>query len=180
MKKRKQKTYVKCVRCGGCCRVPVVPITHKDLERLVEFTGMSPNEIVRFCPFSEMEYDPESNLWIRFRYGKHAMVLRKKAQKCVFQTPAKSCSAYEARPQTCRTFPYSVDTDDSENVEINLNENVDCSAVPCSEAHVDVDALLSDNLKETCEDEEYHNLVRRWNNSKNKGGTADFLKYIGF
>ncbi|MDR0307574.1 MAG: YkgJ family cysteine cluster protein [Chitinispirillales bacterium] len=180
MKKREKKSYVKCVRCGGCCRVPVVPVTHRDLERLVKFTGTAPNAIVRFCPFSEMEYDSDSGLWIKFRYGKHAMVLRKRSEKCIFQTPMRSCSAYEARPQTCRTFPYSVDTDDSENVEINLNEVFDCNAAPCEESDVDIDTLLSDSLNETCEDAEYHNLVKRWNKSENKGGTADFLKFIGF
>ncbi|MDR2727981.1 MAG: YkgJ family cysteine cluster protein [Chitinispirillales bacterium] len=180
MKKRKKNSYptVKCVRCGVCCRVPVVPVTHKDLKRLVEFTGMPAAKVVRFCPFSEMEYDPESGLWISFRYGKRAMILRKKAEKCIFQTPTLSCAAYEARPQTCRTFPYNVDTDDDEELEITLNDRFTCSAAPCS--NFDIDKLLSDSLNENMEDEEYHRLVRRWNKSEQNGGTKDFLKFIGF
>ena len=174
-----KNTYVKCICCGGCCRVPVVPVTHKDLKRLIKFTGMKAELIVRFCSSSEMEYDAESGLWIKMRGKKFAMVLRKKSQGCLFQTPQRSCSAYEARPQTCRTFPYSIETHEDENVEITINEVYDCSAAPCKESDVDTYTLLSDSLNETVEDAEYHRLVNRWNKSEQNGGTKDFLKFIG-
>jgi len=179
-KKQNKNTYVKCIRCGGCCRVPIVPITHKDLKRLVKATGMKAESIVRFSSSSEMEYDADSGLWIKMRNRRYAMVLRKKSLGCLFQTAEFSCSVYEARPQTCRTFPYSIDNDDEENVEINLNEKLDCNAKPCKESEVDTFTLLSDSLNETIEDAEYHRLVDRWNKSEKNGGTNEFLKFIGF
>ncbi len=109
---------VKCARCGDCCRIPVVPVTHKDVARLIKHTGLSISALVRFCPSSEMAYDEDSGLWIKFKSVRRAMILRKRGERCIFQTPERACSAYEARPQTCRTFPYSVDFDGAEIEEI--------------------------------------------------------------
>jgi Fe-S-cluster containining protein len=183
MQLNKQKyPKVECSRCGRCCRVPLVPITHKDLRRLVRSTGLPVSRIVRFCPLSEMEFDPESGVWITFKSGRRAaMVLRKRSGRCVFQTGECACLVYKARPQTCRTFPYSVEFQDvGRNVvnKISLNEVLKCNAVKCR--RIDVDNLLANVRKEIREDKEYHKLIRKWNESANKGGTAEFLQFIGF
>jgi Fe-S-cluster containining protein len=180
-KTKKKHPKVQCVRCGNCCRIPEIPITHKDLSRLAEATGKPANRIVRFCPISEMEYDPDSGMWISFKSGKRAMVLRKKSGRCQFQTPKRTCAAYEARPQTCRTFPYSVDFQGAKNdmaPDISLNTVLACNAEKCSA--IDVDNLLNNVRKENKEDRGYHKLIKKWNDSPNKGGTADFLAFIGF
>ncbi len=172
---------VKCARCGTCCSEPIVPITHKDLERLVEYTGKAASDIVRFCSPSEMEYDPDAGLWIRFRYGKRAMVLKKRYERCIFLSSEPGCTAYPARPQTCRTFPYSVDTEageSGEEVEITLNKIVNCKAKKSSQ--IEIQTPLDDVYKENCDDYEYDQLVSRFNASGNQGGTADFLKFLGF
>jgi hypothetical protein len=164
----------------------VVPVTHKDVARLVKSTGKPAGAIVRFCPFSGMEYDAEAGLWIAFRSGRRAMVLRKTgAGKCVFQARGRACSVYAARPQTCRTFPYSVDFDDGAGAgaggavsEIRLNKVLDCGAAKCRE--IDVGALVADARKENREDREYHRLVKRWNNLESRGTAVEFLRFIGF
>lgn len=167
-----------CGRCGTCCSVPLVPVTHRDLGRLVSFTGKRASDIVRFSSPSEMDYDPESGLWIRFRYGKRAMVLKKKEDRCMFLSPEHSCTAYQARPRTCRTFPYSVLRDESGKAEVTLNGIVDCRAKKCSS--VDFEALFAEVKKENREDEEYDRIVSRWNSSDAFGGTREFLGYLGF
>ena len=172
---------VRCGRCGNCCRLPEIPITHRDLERLVESTGKPASRIVRFCPDSEMEYDAESGLWIDFKSGKHAMVLRKKSGRCAFQAAKCACAVYESRPQTCRTFPYSVEFGDITGktaAKISLNRVLECNAAKCSA--IDLDKLLADVRKESREDIEYHGLIRAWNESGGSGGTAGFLRFIGF
>jgi Fe-S-cluster containining protein len=172
---------VQCGRCGNCCRLPEIPVTHKDLARLMKFTGRRANQIVRFCSDSEMEFAADSGLWISFKSGKKAMVLRKKAGRCMFQTPKRACSAYEARPQTCRTFPYSVEFEDVTCrvvSEIDLNTVLDCNAVKCSE--VDIDTLVANVRKENREDKEYHKLIKAWNKMNCWGTTVDFLQYLGF
>jgi len=179
LKKRYPK--VQCSRCGNCCRIPEIPITHKDLGRLVKATGKPAGQIVRFCPDSEMEFDAESGLWIAFKSGKKAMVLRKKSERCMFQTNDCACAAYEARPQTCRTFPYSVEFEDVKCLtvcDISLNGVLDCNAAKCSK--IDIDKLLTEVCKENREDKEYHRLIKSWNKSSPSGNTADFLSYIGF
>jgi Fe-S-cluster containining protein len=159
----------------------MVPVTHKDLARLVKATGRAAGEIVRFCPDSEMEFDESSGLWISFGGIRRAMVLRRRAGGCMFQTKEYACSAYASRPQTCRTFPYSVYFEDEKNSavsEIKLNKVLDCSAKRC--LSVDIDTIIADVRKENREDKEYHRLVKRWNEAKKKGTGADFLKFIGF
>jgi Fe-S-cluster containining protein len=129
-----------------------------------------------------MEYDPEAGLWIKFGRVRRAMVLRKTgAGKCKFQARGRACSVYAARPQTCRTFPYSVDFGPAGAVsEIRLNKVLDCNAEKRRE--IDVDALAADARKENREDKEYYRLVKRWNGSEGESGgcTADFLRFIGF
>jgi len=148
---------------------------------LVKFTGKPASQLIRFCPDLEMEFDSESGLWIKFKSGKKAMVLRKKDGRCMFQTSKRACSAYEARPQTCRTFPYSVEFQDvscKTVSEIALNEVLDCNAVKC--LGIDVDKLVTDVRKENREDKEYHRLIKAWNKMKDPGTTQDFLDYLGF
>ncbi len=170
---------VKCARCGDCCTIPEVPVTHKDVARLVKHTGLSASALVRFCPFSEMDYDENSGLWIKFKSTRRAMVLRKRGERCIFQTPEKACSAYEARPQTCRTFPYSVEFEGKKIDEIRLNEVMKCNAVKCGKGCIDIDTVIANIKKENREDSEYHKLVKRWNLSNNAGGVKDFLKFAG-
>jgi len=184
-KKKIRYPKVVCARCGDCCRIPIVPVTHKDVARLVKLTGIPANKIVRLCSSDEMSYDDESGLWITFRSGKYAMVLRKKKSgKCIFQTAGCACSAYAARPQTCRTFPYSVEFEDDGGknktvARISLNKVMACSAKRCSS--IDIDTLLANVCKENREDREYHRLVKRWNKSDNtnrSSGLAGFLRFI--
>jgi len=170
---------VKCARCGDCCSIPVVPVTHKDVARLIKHTGLSTSALVRFCPSSEMEYDENSGLWIKFKSAKRAMVLRKRGERCIFQTPERACSAYEARPQTCRTFPYCIEFDGKKIEEITLNEVMKCNAVKSSKGCIDIDTLIANVKKENREDNEYHKLVGRWNLSKSGGSVKDFLKFVG-
>jgi len=186
MTEQKKFRYPKvvCARCGDCCRIPIVPVTHRDAARLVKLTSKPVNRLVRFCSSEEMSYDDESGLWITFRSGRYAMVLRKKKSgKCIFQTADRACSAYAARPQTCRTFPYSVEFDDDGNrdaAKISLNKIMKCSAKRC--AGIDLDALLQNAHRESREDKAYHRLVKRWNESARhdrKSSIADFLRFIG-
>jgi Fe-S-cluster containining protein len=128
-----------------------------------------------------MAYDDDSGLWIKFKDGRRAMVLRKgRGGRCIFQMPDKACSAYEARPQTCRTFPYSIIIDGKQVTEIALNRVMECNAVKCSKGAVDIDTVIANVKKENREDGEYHRIVKRWNMSAKPGGVKDFLKFAGF
>jgi len=107
------------------------------------------------------------------------MVLRKRGERCIFQTPERACSAYEARPQTCRTFPYSVEFDGKKIEEITLNEVMKCNAIKSSKGCIDIDILIANVKKEDREDREYHKIVERWNLSDSGGNVKDFLKFAG-
>jgi len=142
-------------------------------------SGKSVGGLVRFCPSTEMDYDNESGLWIRFKSSRRAMVLRKRRGRCVFQTAERACAVYAARPRTCRTFPYSVSFNGKEISEITLNKVMKCNAVNCSKADAAIDTVIDEVKKENREDREYCRLVKRWNLSNNAGTSKDFLRFIG-
>lgn len=183
-KSKKKYPRVACARCGKCCREPIVPITHKDLRKLMAATKKPASAIVRFCSEDEMEYDSGSGMWINFKSGRRAMVLKKSGDdRCMFQAADKSCVIYDARPMTCRTFPYSVYFEDddfkrSKVDEIVLNKVMKCNAKKCDV--VDTEAIVDNAVVENKNDLEYYRLIKKWNESDIKNKTfKEFLNFIG-
>jgi len=80
---REEDTW-KCVRCGACCQKYAVELNKEDLKRF------SPSEI-------EILEDGRKRL------------KRKKSGVCIFYDPVRRlCKIYERRPDSCRTFPFSI------------------------------------------------------------------------
>ncbi len=86
-----------CMKCPGyCCSYPAVIVTKRDLERLARHFQLEPREAERkFC---------------KSGYGYKRIMRRKKDQHfgkiCrFFDTKARCCTIYEARPSGCREFP---------------------------------------------------------------------------
>lgn len=86
-----------CTKCPGfCCSYPVIPINKRDVDRLARHFGLT---------FEEA----------RQRFTKEAhgrkYCLRRKADLhfgriCrFFDTEARRCTVYAARPSTCREYP---------------------------------------------------------------------------
>ena len=87
------------------------------------------------------------------------------------------CSVYEARPMTCRTFPYQVDFDDDDQVsDVDLNLIVNCkSKIAPSSPLTEVIEKCADRRRgsKLCFD-----LIRKWNRKKIIGTSREFLKFI--
>lgn len=86
-----------CAKCPGyCCTYPVIEITRRDVNRLAAHHGISPDEAER-----------------RFTKSAHGCnrVLRRKKDALFgkvcrfFDTTARRCRVYAARPGVCRDFP---------------------------------------------------------------------------
>ena len=86
-----------CAKCPGyCCSYPVIEVTDRDVKRLAKHHGLTPAEAER-----------------RFTKNAHgyARVMRRKKDQhfgktCrFFDTKARRCTIYEARPEICRSFP---------------------------------------------------------------------------
>lgn len=171
-------TTVECSRCSICCREPIVPVTDSDIKRICKALKKPADRIVRFYSINEMDYDPESGLWIRFVQGKRAMGLRKRLSRCVFLDTKNNCSIYIHRPMTCRTFPYMIDLgQDDKPLKVKLNKIVSCSCK--RRRRSSLEEVIKDIKVEFKEDSRYYKQVERWNERKEPGTVGDFLRFMG-
>ncbi len=179
-RKQKFKNILKatCARCGNCCIEPVPPVTDKDMARLIKATGLPADRIVRMYSSSEIAWESEREGWIRLSYGKRVIGLRRRNDRCLLLTRDLCCSVYQARPMTCRTFPYEVELDQSGNItELDLNTGIKCGQKQGK--GVDSRWLQRTARQEQAEDEAYYRKVERWNRQKERGGKLDFLRFLG-
>jgi Fe-S-cluster containining protein len=93
----KQSVKYDCLKCPGyCCSYPVIEVTERDIVRLARHFGIEPEE-------ARKRYTHKA-------HG-HERVLRRKpdvhyGRICrMFDTEARRCTVYKARPTACRAFP---------------------------------------------------------------------------
>jgi Fe-S-cluster containining protein len=100
-----------CADCAlpGCCYFEIVRLTSDDVERLSSRLKLSIGEFVaRHCtPFN----DPSDR---RYTYA------LKKAQPCGFLDKDYRCRAYADRPTVCADFPFVIDPNTGDVIEIRL------------------------------------------------------------
>ena len=169
---------IHCGRCGICCTEPVVPVTVSDVARLCKLLNVEPQKFVRFYTMDEMAFDAESEVWIKFKSGKKAMGLKKRAARCMFLSSTTACKVYAQRPMTCRTFPYMIEFDEQGNPErVRRNDIVDCKSSRKGLSHLD--PVVSNVRIELNEDEAYYEKIREWNSQEIAGNEPDFFKFMG-
>ncbi|MDI3502752.1 MAG: uncharacterized protein PWR13_736 [Archaeoglobi archaeon] len=90
----------KCIRCGKCCRTYAVELNSEDLREL---------------PSSEIEILEDGRKRLK----------RKGDGSCIFYDAGRrECRIYERRPDSCRTFPFSIITKETaEKIGIKFEEN---------------------------------------------------------
>lgn len=86
-----------CLKCPGyCCSYPVIEVKDRDAKRIAKHFGLT-------LKAAEKKYFKSAHGYKR--------VMRRKADKLFgkicqfFDTEARRCTIYEARPGTCREFP---------------------------------------------------------------------------
>jgi Fe-S-cluster containining protein len=89
---------IDCTKCANCCREGEAGVSKRDVERLANFLGLSPDEF-------------------RQRYTMRAKdndLILKRSDKdgCVFLKD-NQCSVYDARPKACADYPHLVHVDGS-------------------------------------------------------------------
>ena len=86
-----------CTKCPGfCCSYPVIPINRRDVERLAKHF--------------EIDFETAKERFTKEAHGRKFCLRRKTDEHfgriCrFFDTVARRCSVYEARPSTCRDYP---------------------------------------------------------------------------
>ncbi len=169
-----------CTNKAICCKDTIVPITDADVKRLMTATGLPADEIIRLYSPSDLQYDND-HTWIRMGYGKRIIGLKKKGNQCKFLNDHGLCTVYDARPITCRTYPYMVQLDEDGNLdELELNTDVDC----CGRLgrHWTRKKLLADARIEDAEDDKYIDQLRAYEKRVRSGrnrGKRGLLKFLG-
>lgn len=95
-----------CTDCGDCCTADDEPLAvtvfPDERRRLADSTGASPEEVSEPSPFG----GDETFEWT---------VRRDACGDCFFHDEGRvggGCSAYDARPSVCRTYPFAVRFDE--------------------------------------------------------------------
>ena len=89
-----------CKKCPGyCCSYPLIEVSRADVARLARHF--------------DIDYATAEERFTKYDAGENARGLRHQkdeyfGQVCRFlDTRSRRCSVYEARPETCRAYPYS-------------------------------------------------------------------------
>ncbi|HEX3756006.1 MAG TPA: YkgJ family cysteine cluster protein [Rhizomicrobium sp.] len=86
-----------CSKCPGyCCSYPVIPLKKRDVQRLADHFGLSFEEARR--KFTKVETD-EPYAMRRKKDEHYGRICR------FFDTEARRCTVYSARPTICREYP---------------------------------------------------------------------------
>ena len=92
----KDGLHFECQRCSFCCghSPGFVYLSYEDLDRLCDFFKLSRTDFIsKYCR------------WVNYYEGKTVLaLLEKKNWDCILWE--NGCSAYEARPVQCRTYPF--------------------------------------------------------------------------
>lgn len=86
-----------CSKCPGfCCSYPVIALDKRDVERLGRHHGLT--------------FEEARKAFTRADHGQKYILRRKKdphfGRICrFFDTKARRCTIYKARPSVCRSFP---------------------------------------------------------------------------
>ncbi|MFZ9406859.1 MAG: YkgJ family cysteine cluster protein [Burkholderiaceae bacterium] len=86
-----------CSRCPGyCCSYPRIEVKDRDLKRLAKHFDLTPEEAAR--KFTRM-YDKTERILKHQKDTVYGSICR------FFDTDARRCTIYEARPSVCREYP---------------------------------------------------------------------------
>ncbi|MGL4396387.1 MAG: YkgJ family cysteine cluster protein [Hyphomicrobium sp.] len=89
--------HYNCLKCPGyCCSYPLISLTKRDILRLAKH--------------HDMTFETAKKSFTRAAYG-HKYIMRRKndphyGRICrFFDTKARCCTIYKARPEKCREYP---------------------------------------------------------------------------
>ena len=175
---------IKCGKCASCCCYAIPVVTHHDVKRITKETGMEPTSFVKMYSSREIALEPDDEGWVKMSQGKRIMGLKQKHDGCIFLAKDKGCTAYKARPITCRTYPFHIELDHKGRLttlkfqEKASHKGKSCTATPRIARNSN--RVIKDAKKEDCEDASYWEKCSKWNKSKRQKRTLkDFLAFLG-
>jgi len=173
-----------CKRCGNCCsdKNTIVNVTYNDILRIkdaLELNLDETNHILSFYIFDKEPTEEDKKKMVispvETERGKAFVGLRKNPDgSCYFYDKEnKRCRIYNARPNFCRTFPFSFSISDKtakklENlIEIKYTEKAEeyCQGIDNDSPLINEEKWLKLG-KETLEDlNKNYYVMQKWNKS---------------
>ena len=182
MKKSKKKDWrellnFRCTGCATCCTETVVPVTDRDVTRIMKATDQQARDIVRFFFPDDVKGERRAPSWIKLRQGKRFMGLRKVHGHCQYLEDGL-CRIYAHRPVTCRLYPFNVIFDEDEDVAgLEINGAVKCQYA--LDGEVSLEEIKTLYLQDDEQDDAYFVKMKKWNARQSKGTAKEFLAFLG-
>lgn len=176
----------RCTACGSCCRNLRAAVTGLDVARLALATGAAPNDLVAWLGPDAVDMTGEPASFVELGAGRRLMVLRQQDGACQLLGADNRCSAYAARPQDCRAFPFAFEPMPLPGAarRLTLLPLDDC--IYATDGHNDPAPLDAADRTRWAELDQYQALVARWNRRawhlrrlhKPLGTSAGFLAFV--
>jgi Fe-S-cluster containining protein len=178
----------RCTECGNCCRDLRVPLTHADLRRLVVASGAPPARSVDWLEPDavDMTGEPESFVLLDQPGRRVLMTLVQRENACAFLGADERCTVYEARPASCRLYPFAISFGQRGGVRrLRLLGGTDCAYT--RDGHNDAHALRIADEQRWAEHRAYVQHVADWNRLQRHRerlgqalrGAAEFFEFLG-
>lgn len=146
--------------------------------------GVSAGKLVKLYSTDDFYDDDCEEDWIRLSYGKRKLGLRKKRDgTCIFLSDDKRCTAYTARPISCRVFPIDVVLDeDNDIIDFELSDVIRGKHIKCKLSYKKERSFRS--FQQTArqaqsETASYWKKIETWNKDAGTAGKSDFLHFLG-
>ena len=178
-----------CTGCGACCRSLRVAITHFDLARLMSALGVEAAELVEFLAPGAVDMSGEPETFVELGVGRRLMVLAQRDGACKLLALDDRCSAYDARPDDCRQFPFDLaEEPDGRSLTLTLLPLEGCDYERSTPADLGAreHAIVDGDETRFRRLAAYQALVAHWNRLASRrrrfghrvGDEADFLSYL--
>jgi Fe-S-cluster containining protein len=184
-----------CVHCGNCCTDlnTLVNTTYIDILRIRDGLNLTEDEVIEILGFYIFDKKLTSKeiakmvvLPIETERGLAFTGLKKKANgHCYFfNNEKKRCSIYEARPNFCRTFPFTfklpIDKENSNKKSIQVfftEKGLEyCKGIGKESPIIDIDEWV-DLGQKVIEDLTMNTvLIKKWNESVKKGAIVPSVR----
>ena len=179
----------RCTECGNCCRDLRVPLTQADLRRLVDESGLPASEIVDWLPTERVDLtgEPGSLVMLGHSAKLALMTLAQRAGACRFLGQHERCTVYEARPASCRLYPFNPSFGSRGGLRrLRLLSGTRCDYA--RDGDNDPHALREADQKRWTEHRTYLAQIEIWNRlqrhrarmGRRLHGAREFLEFLGF
>jgi len=179
-----------CTKCGECCTVYCIPVTHHDLHRMLKHLKVEVNadnlaNIVEFIePDDEVleTYEDVPKVTLSDYSNENLVMVLKGDDMCEFYD-GNGCSIYPVRPLICRFFPFTYEFEDddgdysnpeSKKVIFDLNEDTEYCKGKTRGKKFNFKALIKEVYETTREDVGFEEVVKKWNESIKNGEREEY------